>query len=266
MSIPDNAFPSTLCNRKHVIVGTWLLPPRKLPHMPNLYRNHNARMQPRENIIFLDMFVKERTLETIGDYFSVDWWQVTSFSCTFAELGNALAHPMCRRSIPFIQWQPQRLRSTLNLFKYLPSKQSQKQSLRVLSVLRGLLAFYMENFQLFAFKTKPEAKQKAKSLSVRVLSVLRGLLEPLKPIFPFLGLKFWSYFKSIIKEMSKCILRCSPSCSKAFSLQNSITLMLLKPIFCFNRSQIHIYTENFWYSILKKYSTLLVFTSSLLSS
>lgn len=181
--------------------------------------------------------------------FSVDWWQVARFSCTFAELGNALAHPMCRRSIPFIQWQPQRLRSTLNLFKYLPSKQSQKQSLRVLSVLRGLLAFYMENFQLFAFKTKPEAKQRAKSLSVRVLSVLRGLLEPLKPIFPFLGLKFWSYFKSIIKVMSKCILRCSPSCSKAFSLQNSITLMLLKPIFCFNRSQIHIYTENFWYSI-----------------
>lgn len=72
ISIPDNAFPSTLYNQKHVIVGTWLVPLRKLPHMPNLYRNHNARMQPRENIIFLDVFVKERTLETVGDYFSVD--------------------------------------------------------------------------------------------------------------------------------------------------------------------------------------------------
>lgn len=93
MYIPDNAFPSTLYNQKHVIVGTWLLPLRKLPHMPNLYRNHNARMQPQENIIFLDVFVKERTLETVGDYLaSIDDKSQDSRSYTFAELGNALAH------------------------------------------------------------------------------------------------------------------------------------------------------------------------------
>lgn len=130
-------------------------------------------------------------------------------------------------SIPFSQWQPQCLRSTRNFFNYLPSKESQKQSVRVLSVLRGLLAFYMKFFQLFTFKTKPEAKQRAKSLSVRVLSVLRGLLEPLKPVFPFLGLKLWSYFKSISKVMFYCILRCSPSCSKVLLSKTLLQLYYL---------------------------------------